>query len=265
MEALTRWNGALVSGYNINERRMKATLIFLLSLWAFFSCDSEDAFDCIKKTGDIVETELSPEDFHQLHVYDGINVYLSQGEETRIILKTGENLVKKIRFEFNDGVLSIYNDNTCNWVRSYDDLAVYITVNQLQQIKLWGYGNVKSLDTLRFDHLNVESKDGTGDIDLTIQCNSVNVVSNSISNITLSGRVDKLSVGYYYNDGWFHGEKLIARTVSVNHLGTNGIAIYPVEKLKVYIERNGEVYYYNDPDELETEIAGSGQLINKSR
>lgn len=235
------------------------SLVILLT-----ACNDESAFNCIKTTGDIIKKDIVVEDeFHRIEIYDGIDVYLSQGEETSITLKTGENLIKNIEFVFKEESLIISDNNTCNWARTYGQLAVYITANQLKHIKLWGYGDVNSIDTLRFTDLIVESKNGTGDIKLNMQCKSVNVVSNSISNISLTGTVDNLTVGHYYDDGQFHGQNLIAQNVTVNHLGTNTISVYPVRRLKTYIESNGDVYYCNTPEEMVTNIVGSGQLIQQ--
>lgn len=236
---------------------------FLLSAFLLISCDDQGAFDCVKKAGKIVEMEIPVGDFKGIFLYDGVDLYIKQGQENNVVLKTGENLAPGVRFETKDGILSIRDENYCNWVRSYGDMAVYVTTNQLQRIKHFGFGQISSVDTLKFESFVVESKNGPGDINLNIKSKSVNVISNSISNISISGATEKLTVGYYYGDGQFDGKNLISHGVSLLHLGTNIIAVHPIEKLTGSIESNGDVYYYHDPETLEVNIKGKGKLVRK--
>ena len=105
-------------------------------------------------------------------------------------------------------------------------------------------GLVQSLNTLNFDRLFVESKDGSGDFELDVAVDGLVVVNNSISNITISGTANEFSVGHWYNDGRFIGTGLVVNEAWVAQNGVNDIYFHVKEKLSGQLTSRGKYFLF---------------------
>lgn len=226
-------------------------------------CDDPDAFNCLKKSGTVIEEEVVLEEVEKVFVYDGVQLDLVYGDTQQVIIRGGENLIPNVNFQVNEKLLTITDDNSCDWVRDYEPIVVTIISNRLKEIRSGGYGLIKSLNTLSFENLWVESKDGSGDFELTVAVERLWVVNNSFSNITISGTANFLSVGHWYNDGRFIGSNLEVNHAAVAQNGVNDIFIHVKEKLSGQLTSRGNIFYFGNPEIIEIDISGTGQLINK--
>ncbi|MDN5212093.1 head GIN domain-containing protein [Fulvivirgaceae bacterium BMA12] len=238
--------------------------VFVFSmLLVLHGCDSPDAFDCAKKAGDVVEEEIIIEEFNRIFIYDNIELHIASGAPQKVMISGGKNLIPSVNFDLVEKDLTITNGNSCNWTRSYDPITVTITTNQLIEIESGGYGLVKSMNTLNFDELTLESKDGSGDFEVSVAVNNLIIKNNSITNMRVSGNCDDLFVGHWFNDGRFNGSDLKVKTVFVNQNGVNDIFIYAVEKITGRLTSRGNVFYFGNPDVVDVAVSGTGQLIKK--
>ena len=227
---------------------MKHLISYISILLFLLSCDSKDAYDCVKKTGDILDyqVELS-EAFDTIHIYSNVEVEIKQAPLQSVVLSTGKNLYDKMAIEVAEGVLTFRNDNSCNWAREYGTTKLQISTPDLKQIIYEGEATIKSVNTLVFDTLSIDSKDSSGDYILDIVSNELNVTTKRISNFYITGTVNDLNLDFQTGDGRFYGKGLIAQNVFFYQNGTNDIMVYPVQTLEGIIDRYGNVIYYNAP------------------
>lgn len=237
-------------------------IIFTCLSLSFFSCNNENAVDCFKKTGEITSKELSVEPFHSIIVTDEADVYLENGKEQRIVVKTGKNLISNIHFNVKDSILTISNDNRCNWVRMPGNPGIYIQNEQLRKIEIFDYANFYAQDTLRLNKLEIFS-DGTGNFDLSLKVDTLQIESIYISNFKLAGKVQFLEIRFT-DDSQLDGKELISEFNIIHHGGSNLIELFPIKVLTGELSSTGDLYYYHDPELLEVTIFNSGQLVNYS-
>src|SRR5690606_30877560 len=134
--------------------------------------------------------------------------------------------------------------NSCNWIRSYQDINLYITTDTLVHINQYGFGTIRSQEKWSFPSVTINAKDGVGDIYVEVENQRLYLVSNSIANFYISGNTENFIIGNYYSNGRFSTKDLIARNVSVNHLGSNTITVNATESLKGSIQSVGDIVYY---------------------
>jgi len=239
------------------------TFIFIVFLsYLFVSCENDDAAGCFKKTGDIVTMEFNLEPFHSIVVMDEADVYLGNGPDQRVEIKAGSNLIPGIQFEVKDSTLTITNDNRCNWVRTPGNPGIYVRNDRLRKIEIYDYVNFYTQDTLRLPKLQVYS-DGTGNFDMILDVDSLQVESIYISNFKLAGRAKFLEV-LFKDDSQLDGKELISEFNVVHHGGSNLIELFPMEELTGEVSSTGDLCYYHVPDFLDVTITYSGKLINCS-
>lgn len=241
---------------------MKKIIVYIgaIALLFVLGCDNTN-FDCIKKAGDNTTVQLTLPQFHSINLNDGINVILKSGTAQEVRLTAGKNLIPGIKLNVDEeGFLNVYNENSCNWVRSYRDINLHLTLDTLALINHYGFGLLSSDGVVTFNNFTVNIMDGTGDVRLEVDNERLYIVNNSIANCYVSGQTNNFIVGYYYNDGICQAAELLAKKVSINHYGTNTIAVNPSELLIGSLQSSGDIIYHGNPEKIEVDVIGTGTL-----
>lgn len=250
---------AWVGGCDMKLLQVQILLVILVLV----GCNDKDAYDCIKKTGRVNEYKIElTESFDRLHITSNIDVDLVQGGEQEVLLITGENLVDEIEVVVENGELVFQNNNTCNWAREYGVTRLKITTPELSQVVFESGGTLRSMNTLSFPDLVLDSKESSGDYILDIDMDSLKIITKRISNFYITGKVNELNLDFQTGDGRFYGENLIAQNITFYHNGTNDVMVYPVQSLQGTIDRYGNVIYYNEPMSApNVETMSKGRLV----
>ena len=98
---------SILKPYKLNSIEMKKKNLFLpsLILVIFFSTSCIFSGPSLKGNGNVVEETRNTSAFEQVKVSRGMNVYISQGKETRIIVKADQNLLDAIETRVEDNTL----------------------------------------------------------------------------------------------------------------------------------------------------------------
>ncbi len=239
------------------------TFIFITCLFfSSVSCDNENAVDCLKQTGDIVTREFSLGYFHSIVVIDEMDVYLANGDNQHVEVKAGKNLIPEIHFNVRDSILTITNNNRCNWVRTPGNPGIYIQNDQLRKIEIYDYVNFYAPDTLHLNKFQIYS-DGTGNFDMMLDVDSLQVESIYISNFKLAGKTRFLEI-INKDDSQMDAKNLISELNVIHHGGSNLIELFPVKELTGEISSTGNLCYFHVPEFLDVKISYTGKLINCS-
>ena len=200
--------------------------------------------DCIKSTGDMTSKEIEVPDFDKIMVYNGISLVITQGENYKVVVNSGSNLIDDITINVSNGMLVLKDETTCNWVRDYGQTTVYVTTPNLTEVYSKTEKTISSNGVLKFPSLKLVSMDqydtyegtGTGDFILDIENESIHLETNNISKFTLSGKTNNFYIGVYDGNGIVDAQNLLANEINFYHRGTNKILVHPINSLK------GEVY-----------------------
>ncbi|MGB0851141.1 MAG: GIN domain-containing protein, partial [Bacteroidia bacterium] len=133
-------------------------LIYILVGVILVSCNGDRKDDCITSLGkDIVELrEVSP--FTKLYVEDRVTVILVQDSSRlgEIELSGPEGVIPQIESEVKDGVIRLTNNNTCNFVRSFEySIEVKVYVDVLEEIHIESIATVTNEGALDVENLRI--------------------------------------------------------------------------------------------------------------
>jgi hypothetical protein len=239
----------------------RAVAYLLLSLISG-SCEKSPLPDCFKSTGKVERETRDLEYFHGLKLYDNINLQLIPAAETSLTLEAGRNLLGKIDTYVNeDSILIIRNNNTCNWVRSYEKpINVYLRVRDLQTIEYRSIGDLSCSDTLRQDSLRIDVWEGAGTIDLGVNLKKCEAnIHYGTAVIELSGITRQ---GYYYQlgAGQINASGLRAEQVYIRNWSSNDLFSWATKYLSAEIKGLGNVYYRGNPV-ISSSLQGQGKLL----
>lgn len=240
-------------------------IVAIIALFLLFSA-CEDPGDCVKSTGKMVTKEIPVTAFDRITVRRGIALVITQSDAFSVTVKSGENLIDDIEVKVVNGVLSLTDNTSCNWVRDYGQTTVYVATPTLVEINSKTEQNVTATNVLTYPELKLSSLDlsdgaGTGDFYLEIDNNILEINTNNVSAFFISGKTTNLVAGFYEGNGIFKGQDLIAQTVYVFHRGSNDLYVHPVQSIAGDIFSTGNVYCSPQPPEVSVTRHYKGRLI----
>jgi len=167
--------------------------------------------------------------------------------------------------EVSDGELRLTNNNTCNFVRSFDyTLAVKVFVDKLSRLEVESIAEVSVEDTLVIDFLEIRHT-ALSDIDLTLGGDEVFIRSRNSASTKLRGKIKTLKGSIEEVSSLDAGE-LICENVLIDTHTKLETYVRATKLIYVNIYNSGNVFYLIDePAEYAAvgERAGSGQLLKK--
>jgi len=245
---------------------MKQILIFIVLVF-LSSCKGDRRDDCITRLGDDGSEVRQVGDFSRLYVEDRIKLVIEQDSARagEVVLSGPENLLSQVLTEVSDGELRLTNNNTCNFVRSFNyTLAVKVFVDKLSRLEVESIAEVSVEDTLVIDFLEIRHT-ALSDIDLTLGGDEVFIRSRNSASTRLRGKIKTLKGSIEEVSSLDAGE-LICENVLIDTHTKLETYVRATKLIYVNIYNSGNVFYLIDePAEYAAvgERTGSGQLLKR--
>lgn len=243
--------------------------LFLISIFLIFSCNSENAPTCLKTSGEIIPEEISVGAFEEIIVYERVKLYLEQGDEYKVVVETGENIIENVSAEVINNRLELRNENSCNLIRDYEITKIYVTTPTLNWLQNSSGSAIESIGTLKFPEIWLRSFNQerdpdihtNGDFLLDLEVENLRITNDNLSNYFLSGEVQNLDLFFAAGDGRLEAGSLITQHIDLMHRGTNKLILNPQQSIKGDIFGFGDVILKNSPPEIDVEEHYTGRLI----
>lgn len=209
-------------------------------------------------TGEMGAKDMALVDFTQLVLKGAFDVYIAQGDDPSIEISGDESLVEKVEVSQSGDVLTISLKRPKEDVKLTNDLKISLTVNQLEQLKFDGAGQVKSTQRLGVRDLKI-SGNGVGNIELDLDANSVEAVLNFVGKMELTGDTERLLLK---NEGVgnIDASKLIAKDCQVESSGIGAVSIHCTGELSLDMSGIGTVSYKGNPTVVHEKVSGIGKV-----
>ena len=248
--------------------RVKKVFAFIL-MGILFSCNSENAPDCIQNAGDLVRVNVDVPLFTTVTAFENLDVVLIQGDEQLVEIETGEFLLNDVSAQVKGNRLILRNDNNCNYVRDYGLTTIYVTSPNLTEIRSSTGGLISSDGVLNYPSIRLisesfiepDAETTDGSFDLEVDSETVSIVVNGIAYVKLRGTTENFSVDIAAGDSRIEAAGLVSQNVSFNHRGTNDIFINPQLSISGVIRGYGDVISFNRPMDVQVEELFNGRLL----
>ncbi len=235
----------------------------------FVACDSENGSDCLKKEGTIVQRDIELTSFTEIVVFEGVQLFIEEGPSHKVILESGENLINDVEVKVEGALLTVINNNTCNFIRDYNITKVYITSPNITKIRNSSSLEIISIGVLNYPELtlyseNHENEDyyhNNGNFNLNLNVQKLTIISNGFSTFRLNGNADKANFGLYSGNTRILAENLMVKKLNLYHRSTNKMVVNPTESIQGEICSVGDVIAKNRPPMVEVEELFIGKLI----
>ena len=243
--------------------------LLMLAVFFIFSCNNENAPDCLQNAGDLVRVEVSLPSFTSITVFERVALVLREGPEQRVEIETGEFLLNEVSAEVEGDRLLVRNENNCNLFRDFELTTIYVTAPNITEIRSSTGLPISSDGTLGFPSLRLlsesfssdETDTTSGSFNLQVATQDVSITTNGVAFFELRGTTENLNITIAAGDSRLALEDLTAQNVSFNHRGSNDILVNPQQSLEGVIRGNGNVISFNRPPVVEVEEIFNGRLI----
>jgi hypothetical protein len=228
-------------------------IVYLVFVFIFLACDSENGSDCFKKEGTIVQREI----------------FIEKGDIQKVIIESGENLINDVYASVDGGLLSLIDNNSCNFIRDYNITKVYVTSPNITEIRNSSDLEVNSIGVLTYPELKLISEDynnedvfhNDGNFKLSLNVEEIEITSNGHSSFRLSGNAIKASFNTYAGNAYILAENLTVNEINLFHRSTGKMIVRPIESIRGKIIGIGNVVAKNRPPIIDVEEIYTGKLI----
>ncbi len=238
------------------KRKFSILATFIFVLFIFSSCIFSGP--SLKGNGKVVEETRKTGDFDEIKVSRGMNVYISQGEKTKVVVKADENLLDAIEIEVEGNTLKVTSNQN---IRSATSKKVFVTTPNISKIKSTAGSNVFSETVIKSDKLNLSGSAGSN-IKLDVNIGVLDVSVSAGSNIKLEGRA-KYFTGKATSGSNLKAEDLKTKDCSVNVSSGANIWITAKNNFNAHASSGGNIFYYGNPESTEIEKSSGGNIIEK--
>lgn len=229
------------------------SVLFLTSIIAT-SCMFTGSF--INGNGNVVEENRKTGEFDEIIVSRGMNVYITQGEFTKVVVKADENLLEVIETKVEDQALIIRATEN---IRKATAKKVYVTTPNINLIKTSSGSNVYAETVLESENLDVSSSSGSN-IKLKVNAHNLTASSSSGSNIRLEGMATTFDGSASSGSNIKAGELNSIECKTDVSSGAN-IRISVKDKLEAHAGSGGNIFYKGNPEITEIEKSSGGNVI----
>ena len=229
-------------------------ILILCILTALSSCKKAPI-----TVGSIVTQSRELSNFTEVNVNDNINLALVRSDTCYIEITTGKNIIDNITTEVNNGILTICNTTSLNWIRPYDyTLEVTLYFKDITNFIFASSGTLETKNNYtgilsNGDFYRFEIDGGSGDIDLNVNnCDDFHVAYHyGTSRLNLYGANNQKLVINKRSYGMIDARNYDAKTVDVTSNSACDCYISASESIDATINHFGNIFYKGDPDSIQ--------------
>ncbi|MBV7267836.1 head GIN domain-containing protein [Winogradskyella luteola] len=205
---------------------------------------------------DVVTVDRSiSSDFESIKVSQGLDLYITQGNEVTLNVEADENLHELIMTEVENGTLTIY---TTENIRRAASRKINLSITDISAIKATSGSDVFSTNTIEVDDLELNTTSGA-DMKLDVKTKTLNAHSTSGSDIRLSGTTTLL-IAEATSGSDIKASNLKAETSKVKATSGADISVNTSKELTARATSGADIRYSGSPEKVDKSDSSSGSV-----
>ncbi len=231
----------------------------ILSL-LMFSCNFNMNWNTgVKGNGNVVmETRTVSESFSKIKATEGLEVYITQGNNEGITVEADENLQELILTEIKDGVLKIHCKEQIGKASSK---KVNVNFKSITGVSSTSGSSLRSTNTIASEVLVLKSSSGSS-MKVQVNTNDLTCDSSSGSSLKVSGETISLSADASSGSTIKAGD-LKAESSEVSASSGANLTVNTSKALIAKASSGASVRYYGNPEMLDTDKSSGGSVSKR--
>jgi hypothetical protein len=212
----------------------------------------------VKGNGNVTEQVRQVDEFNQIEVSRGMNVYITQGSPAKVVVIADSNLQEIIRTDVDGDVLKIYADENIRWAK---EKKVMVTVEKLTRIESSSGANTYSQSQIMSGDLELKASSGAN-LTMDVNARHLNADCSSGANIKLSGLAKEAELETSSGAN-LKAQELKADKCRMRASSGGNVSATVVESLEAKASSGGNVVYYGEPASTSVDTSSGGNVHRK--
>ena len=220
---------------------VRITIAIIMSLLTT-SCMFDANFGSGKVgNGQVVEDSRSvSEDFTEVYAAEGLNVFITQDDEFKILVEADDNVIDLIATDINNGQLRVHTKENIGRATK----NIYVSLPEITALKSSSGADLEAQNVLEVAHLTVDSSSGA-DVEAQVIAEEINASASSGADIKLSGSTNILHADAS-SGADIRAKNLKSKTCNANASSGADIDIHVSEKLVADASSGADISYSGD-------------------
>jgi hypothetical protein len=201
--------------------------------------------------------------YHAISVSGGIDLYLSQGNESVAVSASETKYRDKIKIEVKNGVLTIWyeNNSTMNWGNDRK-MKAYVSFKELDKLTASGGSDIDVDGAIKVNRLSVDISGGS-DFEGKVEISELKVDASGGSDTKISGAVKSLDI-VASGGSDFKGYDLTAEVCKLEASGGSDVYITVSKELSADASGGSDVFYKGNGTVRDLKSSGSSSIKKTS-
>lgn len=229
------------------------TLLFPLLL----SCHTNAGnwLKSVSGNGHVTKVNRPVESFDGIKASSGINVYLFQGDEEKVVVESDDNILDCIKTEVKGSTLHCYID--CN-IHFSSKMNVYVNYKMLNKIDASSGSDVFGETVIKTGTLNIGVSSGA-DVKVDVDAEKVYCEVSSGSDATITGKASHFQ-GNASSGADIKAEDMKVATCDVSASSAGDIRITVTESIEANASSGGDITYFGNPEREHIDESSGGDV-----
>lgn len=212
----------------------------------------------VKGNGNVTEEVRQVDQFDQIKVNRGMNVYITQGSPAKVLVIADNNLHEIIETKVEGGVLKVSVNENIRWAK---EKKVMVTIEKLTAVDVSSGANAWSQNQIMSENLELKASSGAN---LTMEVNAKYLKANCSSgaNIMLSGLAKGAELGTSSGAN-LKGQELKADQCKMSASSGGNVSSSVTGKLEADASSGGNIVYYGEPTSTDVNTSSGGNIHRK--
>ncbi len=231
-------------------------ILALVVVAVMSSCNFDINLGQVQGNGNVI-TEERPvtENFDKVKGSAGLDVFLTEGTENKIVVEADENLMAIIETNISNGKLTIRADKNIGRSKAK---KVHVTYKNLSSIEASSGSDVIGNSVIKSEILSLDSSSGA-DLEVEVLSKELYAETSSGADIELSGKASTLYANASSGSD-LNAKKLLVGNCNASASSGADITVTVKNKLDAKASSGGDVRYYGDPTAVTKKDGSSGSV-----
>ncbi len=235
--------------------------IVIITTLVLMSCKTDFNFTGVKGNRDVTTTtRVNGKSFSSIKASEGLEVVLTQSNNTLVKVQADSNLQDLIITEIIDGVLILHTEEQIGNAAAKKIMVHFTT---LEGLKTSSGADVHNTKTIQTKNLKISTSSGST-ITLNVNIANLTCKSSSGANINLAGNTNSFTATAS-SGSVIDADKLIAKQCDAKASSGANIDINCVEKIEVSASSGANIDYYGNPTQVNKNKSSGGSVSNSSK
>ena len=234
----------------------QVTSVFLFLCIAFCLPINTTFAQSVRGSGDVVEEDRGLSGFNEIHIENGIDVHIRQGDNESVVVKADDNLKKYIKTDVENGKLIVHCDRVS--IRKSKAFDVIVTVKEIKKIQAKQGSDVYGLTAIKMDKLKLDLSSGS-DLKMEIYADILECELTGGSDVKISGKVKELYAEARGGSD-IMAKKLETLKCEVYARGGSDAYISVEDELNAQAFGASDIHYYGNPKIVHAKAKGGSDI-----